>query len=761
MSHEYEIGDEIFENMLVIGKFGGENKSGFGVVYLIFDKNTGSTLALKTLQNEKISLTEFEEFKNEVIPWVNFSNHPNIVKAFSIDLADDNRPYLLMEPIFPDEDGKQNLTDFMDINLSEMQILKWCIQFCYAMEYVSNQGYFHGDIKPDNILISNNSVKITDFGLARPIDNKTKNYNGTIFYLAPESWKGIKNVKSDIYAFGIVMYQMINCGKLPYNGISEAQWENFHKNGKIPECDSILYPLIEKCLEKNPNKRYSSFNELNNDLIKILDEKYKQKIEKPKLEDIGNIKNMAHGHLAAVFNDIENCKKYYNLAISNSNDKSTVYNYALDLIKLKEYNDALTHLKSLINDSGTIPLERIYFNIGKCYHEGICIYKSIKYYKKAIEINKNDLKAHTNLGNVYKSFGLYNDALFHYEYVLSKNSEFPEALLNITDLYKKMGNYKLFDKFSFKIKNIQDAPFTQYYEGLILRETDLLRYLTSMDNATSDYTYQIPALIQLFEFHLGNKNISEANTKFEEIFELTKKDIDTGIILCILYNQYGFSEEAIAKLDYIYDNSDDTEEILFEKSILLKDTDLQKAIKICKELLIKDIDNEFRSRIYVNLGNFYSKINDNVSIDYYLKAINSNPNNLVALKNLAIYHANNTEYFFAEDYVDKGLNIEKYNYDLLLIKANLCRDQFRYDDAIKYYDKCLKLNPTSEVYSYIGACFGLIQKFEITLFYLELANNLNYDGHFDLGLFSLYLPVLIALEYIDEDYLLLLNLQQS
>ena len=146
MSHEYEIGDEIFENMLVIGKSGGENKSGFGVVYLIFDKNTGFTLALKTLQNEKISLTEFEEFKNEVIPWVNFSNHPNIVKAFSIDLADDNRPYLLMEPIFPDEDGKQNLTDFMDINLSEMQILKWCIQFCYTMEYVSNQGYFHGDI---------------------------------------------------------------------------------------------------------------------------------------------------------------------------------------------------------------------------------------------------------------------------------------------------------------------------------------------------------------------------------------------------------------------------------------------------------------------------------------------------------------------------------------------------------------------------------------------------------------------------------------
>lgn len=742
MSAEYKIYDEIFENMLVIGKFGGENKSGFGIVYLVFDENSESILALKTLQNEKISLTEFEEFKKEVIPWIKFSNHPNIVKAYSIDLDDNNRPYLLMEPILPDCDGKQKLTDFMDINLSEIQILNWCIQFCYAMEYVSNQGYFHGDIKPDNILISNNSVKITDFGLARPIDNKTKHYEGSIFYLAPESWEGIKNVKSDIYAFGIVMYQMINYGKLPYDGTSESQWENFHKNCEIPECDSILYPLIKKCLEKDPNKRYSSFKELNNDLLTILDEEYNQKIEKPELEDIGNIKNINNGHLAAVFNDVAKCKKYYNLAISNSNDKTTIYNYALDLIKLNEYNDALIQLKSLINDSGAIPLDRIYFNIGRCYHEKICLYKSLEYYKKAIEINKNDLKSHTNLGNVYASFGLYDDALFHYEYVLSKNNEFTEALVNITELYREIGNYKQFEKFSFKLKNIPDTPSKEYYEGLILKETNLLRYLTLMNNSTDDYKYQIPALIELFKFHLKNKKISEANKKFKEIFEITKKDLNIGIHLCKLYNKYGFSEDAISQLDYIYGKTDKKEEILFEKSILLEDIDLQKAITICKELLLKDIDNEFKSSVYANLGNFYLGIESNLSIDYYLKAIKLNPKNIVALKNLASYHANNAEYFFAEDYVDKGLNIEKYDYDLLLLKANLCANQFRYDDAIKYYNKCLKLKPTSEVYLYTGACFGAIQKFEIALFYLELANNLNYNGHIDLEIFSLYFTII-------------------
>ena len=60
--------------------------------------------------------------------------------------------------------------------------------------------------------------------------------------------------------------------------------------------------------------------------------------------------------------------------------------------------------------------------------------------------------------------------------------------------------------------------------------------------------------------------------------------------------------------------------------------------------------------------------------------------------------------------------------------------------------------PTSEIYSYLGACFGLLEKFEIALFYLELSYNLNEDGHFDIELFSLYVTVLTALEYIDADF---------
>lgn len=208
-------------------------------------------LALKTLQKDKISFSDFDNFKKEFIPWIKLSNHPYIVEAFTVDLDDNQRPYLIIEPISPDEFGRHTLEDFMGKDLSEEQILEWCIQFCYAMDYINKQGYIHGDIKPSNILISNNVIKITDFGLVSLIKDDIKHYIASIPYLALESFTGTKNVLSELYSFGMVMYQLINFGKLPFDGLTDYEWENFHKNGEIPKLESDVYPFISKCLDKN------------------------------------------------------------------------------------------------------------------------------------------------------------------------------------------------------------------------------------------------------------------------------------------------------------------------------------------------------------------------------------------------------------------------------------------------------------------------------------------------------------------------------
>ena len=743
MKNQYEIGEEIFDNVIVLGRFGGEGKSGFGVVYLVMEKDTGFTLALKTLQKDNISITDFNEFKKEIKPWINLSYHPNIVKAFSTDLDENNRPYLLMEPVFPDEFGRQNLADFMKDDLSEEQTLMWAIQFCYAMQYVNEQGFIHGDIKPDNILISNGFVKITDFGLVKSINDPSKKYKGTTAYLAPESWNGTENVFSEIYAFGIVLYQMVNSGQLPFDGLSDEEWEDFHKNGEIQELTSDLFPFIRKCLEKNPNDRYSSFNELNHELIKLLDEKYNKTIDKPKLENIGTIENMNRGHLAATFGDIDNCKHFYDIAITDSDSNSYVYNYALDLISLEEYFDALFQLMKLVENPDSIPLERIYFNIGKCYHEEICLYKSIEYYKKAIRINDNDLKAHTNLGNVYKEYGLFDESLTQYKYVLNQDPTFPEALLNITDLYKKIGNEEKFMEYKSKLSYINQNPTINYYSGIYLKDDDLLKFLTSMNKATEEYTYQIHALIQMFEFHLGNGNIREANDKFDEIHKLSN-NMDLMITLCFSYSNYNHHEEAIEKIDLLYDEFNNIE-ILFQKTFILEKHDLNDAIKLSKRLLKEKINNELKSKVYTNLGNYYRQIDDEKSFDYYLKSFNLNPKNITSLKNLSTYHATKGEFFFAEEYVDLGLKIDKNDTDLLFIKSRLCQDQYKTEEAIKYLNRHLMINPTSEVYMLLAGSFGLINHQDEAFFYLQLAENLCNENEF-IKLYSLY----YALNYITD-----------
>lgn len=743
MSNQFNEGDEIFKNFEITHVRGGENKSGFGVVYIVKNKITGIPLALKTLQNENISINDLNEFKREIYPWIELSEHPNIVSAFTADLDDNRRPYLLMEPILPNEQNHLTLTEYIESeDISEEQVLKWCIQFCNAMEYVNQKGYVHGDVKSDNILISEGIVKITDFGLVQLIDEPTTNeqYN---YYLSNDLTDSF-DISYDIYSFGIVIYQMINEGKLPLDGANNEEMKIYNETGEFPFINSDLYPIIRKCTQTDSKKRYSSFNELNNDLIKLLYEKYSQKIEKPKLIDFGNIRNSHRGHVAAIFNDIENCKKYYDMAISNSEDEIILFSYALDLIHLREFSEALPYLLRLKENPGILSLDRIYFNIGRCYHEEVCLYKSIEYYKKTIKLNNTFLKAYVNLGNVYKDFGLFEWVLDCYEYVLSYDENFPEALVNIVDLYEKMKDDKNYEKFKSRLDDNIFNPSLKYNVGLFFKEDNVSKFLKSMDEASKTYVSQIPALIKLFEYHLRNDNLLEVNKIFDEIFKLSD-DVDLLTDLCFSYKNHGHYTESVVKIDYLYDNLEDNKEyVLLKKSKLIKDNNLNEAIDICKKLVGDEYSDEFKSKVYITLGILYSKINQNDSFNYFLKANSLNPKSIYPSLDLSIHYAKAGEYEIAEGYIDKGLEIDKTQYKLLFNKARLCQDQFKYEEAITYNNKCLMKFPTSDVYGFASYCFIKLDMLEQSAVYLKLAMNIS-DNEGYLKYLILYLSLLLGL----------------
>lgn len=299
MSKQYCVGEKLAGEHTVLKVFGGENKSGMGVVYLVHDRDAPWPYILKTYQHKHGSNNE-QQFIAEAHAWINAGAHQNIVQAYWVREID-GQIYIAAEYISPDEDGRNTLTHFLNTGLLKIEVvLQWSAQFCYGMDYARANGVLvHRDIKPDNIMIDQNgTLKITDFGLAKSMDvneitpqkswwpfgkkiiaheaaskTQTGSAMGTYPYMAPEQFIDAKSVdhRADIYSFGIILYQMVTGNKYPYrinNNVPDIGMEFFrvHAQEKPLIADSPLMPIISKCLEKKANSRYRDYDALLNDI---------------------------------------------------------------------------------------------------------------------------------------------------------------------------------------------------------------------------------------------------------------------------------------------------------------------------------------------------------------------------------------------------------------------------------------------------------------------------------------------------------------
>ncbi len=304
-----KIGDHIGDSNEVLNIVGGAGKTGMGVVYICYHSRWDFIVALKSFQNRFLSSPEIiRSFKREALAWISLEKHPYIVNAISVDTFDE-RLFITMEYIPKDELGRNTLTHYLRYPISLKMALKWGIELCHAMEYAFSHGVsHHRDIKPDNIMITKEkTLKITDFGLAKLWDHtnfKLKNRNspnknlnnikifqsskagsiaGTPPWMAPEQFEGKSSVKSDIYSFGVVLYQMQNQGKYPFISSTIEGYEIEHKYTPLPNFNSKLFSIIKKCLRKKPKKRFSNFEEVRMELEGI----YKKVIGEsvPKIPD--------------------------------------------------------------------------------------------------------------------------------------------------------------------------------------------------------------------------------------------------------------------------------------------------------------------------------------------------------------------------------------------------------------------------------------------------------------------------------------------
>jgi len=271
---KWQVGDKIANRYEIYQILSG----GMGIVYVCYDHEFNEKVALKTFKDVYLSIPDVTDyFRKEAEIWIRLGSHENITIAKFIDFID-GKPYIVLEYIAGSEEYGADLNGWINKNgLDQRLSIMFALQFCEGMNYVCSKfkqwgkDFTHRDIKPSNILVTGGkTLKITDFGLANISDRRTGTICGTPVYMAPEQFDGYTDKRSDIYSFGIVLYQMV-IGRLPFIGKDIQECERLHKHYEpVTLFPSPLCGIILKCIEKHPEERYQNFEDLKIDLQKII-----------------------------------------------------------------------------------------------------------------------------------------------------------------------------------------------------------------------------------------------------------------------------------------------------------------------------------------------------------------------------------------------------------------------------------------------------------------------------------------------------------
>lgn len=246
-----------------------------GTVYLARDRLLSKKVAVKILN--ELNAKQLMQFQEEARTTSKLS-HPNIIAILDFGPTDSGTPYMVLEYI----DNAITLERYLEENgpLSVDDTIKVFSDVCEGLFYAHEQGVFHRDLKPTNILLIGSedlSAKIIDFGVAKvkqetqePTIYQGRTIAGTPGYMAPEQVVGKSyTVQADVYSIGAMLFEALT-GKQPFAGHSTLEIIATQANAPIPslrEKSVTVFPdaleeLVAKCLNRNPNSRFESANEL-------------------------------------------------------------------------------------------------------------------------------------------------------------------------------------------------------------------------------------------------------------------------------------------------------------------------------------------------------------------------------------------------------------------------------------------------------------------------------------------------------------------
>ncbi len=262
------------DNINRVGRYEIQGKLGEGNMATVFnawDPDLEREVAIKMLKYKLAYDSKFlDQFEQEARIIASL-HHPNIVNVFEV-IDDFSTRFIVMEKLHG-QDLSGLLKEKGAFSLTETREI--LAQLASALQYAhqhGEHGIVHRDIKPSNVVIDRyGNIKLTDFGIASPPQDKEVNIEGTPSYLAPEVISGDKfDGRADIYALAVMAFHMLT-STLPFTASSLAKLLKMQVSQKAPDirntCSNIddeLAHFIESALSKEPDERISDWEEIKN-----------------------------------------------------------------------------------------------------------------------------------------------------------------------------------------------------------------------------------------------------------------------------------------------------------------------------------------------------------------------------------------------------------------------------------------------------------------------------------------------------------------